>query len=99
MRLKIDIFSAAIGLALIHFIRTDLINEVADDIAQVQGVQHADAEIDRELQAGFAGPDVDGAWRDIWLVFLFLADFRDAIRWKNPHCFCSRYQAERGWKS
>jgi hypothetical protein len=44
----------AISFALGHFIRTNLINEIVDDVAHLQGVQHSEAKIDRELQSRFA---------------------------------------------
>ena len=42
----------AVGLALIHLVRPNLINEVVDHVAEVQRVQHPEAEINRELQPG-----------------------------------------------
>ena len=43
-----------IGLALVHFKWTDLVNQVVNHIAKVHGIQHAEAEIDRELETGLA---------------------------------------------
>ena len=41
----------AVRLARIHLERTDLVDDVVHHVAGVQGVQHAQAEIDGELQA------------------------------------------------
>jgi hypothetical protein len=49
----------AIGLALVHFVRTNLVDEIVDDIAQVHRIQHAEAEIDREFQSRLAGGSLD----------------------------------------
>ena len=43
-----------IGFALVHFVGADLINQVVEHIAQVHGIQHAEPEIDGELQPRLA---------------------------------------------
>ena len=48
-----------IGLALVHFEGADLIDQVVDDVAQMHGVEHAEAEVDGELQARLAGRGLD----------------------------------------
>src|SRR5580704_15353312 len=42
----------AISFALLYFVGTNLIDQVVKDIAQVHGIQHAESEIDGELQPG-----------------------------------------------
>ncbi len=49
----------AIRLALVHFERTNLVDQVVDHIAQMHGIQHAEAEVDSELQPGLAGSRLD----------------------------------------
>src|SRR5581483_6068710 len=44
-----------VRLALFHFIGTDAIDHLVHDVAEIERVEHAAAEIDGELQAGFAG--------------------------------------------
>ena len=44
----------SIGLALVHFVGANLIDQVVDDIAEVHGVEHAETKVDRELQPGLA---------------------------------------------
>ena len=50
----------ALSLALLHFERTNLVDQVVAHIAQVQGVQHAESEVNGELQAGIVGCGLDG---------------------------------------
>ena len=49
----------AVGLALVHFERTDLVDQLVDHVAQVQRIQHAHAEIDGELQPWLAAGGLD----------------------------------------
>ena len=49
----------AIGLAFIGFEGTDLVDQIVDHIAEVHGVQHAEAEVNRELQSWLAGSGFD----------------------------------------
>ena len=49
----------AVGLALVRFVGADLVDQVVDDVAQVHGIQHAEAEIDGELQSGLARGGLD----------------------------------------
>ena len=49
----------AIRLALFHFERTNLVDEVVDHVAQVHGVQHAESEVDGELQSRLARRGLD----------------------------------------
>ena len=49
----------AVGFALIHFVRTDLIDQVVEHIAQMHGVEHAEAEINGELQSRLARGGLD----------------------------------------
>src|SRR5262249_48778977 len=49
----------SVGLALVHFERTDLVDELVEDVAEVQGIEHAHAEIDGELEAGLAAGCLD----------------------------------------
>ena len=49
----------AIGFALVHFKGTNLVNQIVEHVAQVHGVQHAESEIDRELQSGLARRRLD----------------------------------------
>lgn len=44
----------AIGLAPVHLIGTDLVHQFVDDVAEVQRIEHAHSEIDRELQPRLA---------------------------------------------
>src|SRR5262249_25154898 len=48
-----------VGLALVHFERTDLVDELVEDVAEVKGVQHAHAEIDAKLEARLAAGGLD----------------------------------------
>src|SRR5580692_2407396 len=48
-----------VGLALIDFEWPNLVNHVVEHVTQVHGVQHAKAEVDRELQSRFAGGGLD----------------------------------------
>src|ERR1700722_2658337 len=45
----------AISFALVHLERTNLINHVVDYIAEMHGIQHPEAEVNCEFQAGLAG--------------------------------------------
>src|SRR5207302_5087625 len=49
----------SVGLALVHLERADLIDEFVDDVAEIEGVQHAHAEIDRKLKAGLTACGLD----------------------------------------
>ena len=49
----------AIGVALVRFIGTNLVDEVVDNIAEVHGIEHAKSEIDGELQAGLSRSGLD----------------------------------------
>ena len=49
----------AIRLAGVRLERTNLINQVIDHVAQVHGVEHAEAEVNRELQARLARSGLD----------------------------------------
>src|SRR5437868_3490140 len=44
----------AIRFAFVHFKRTNLINEIVDHVTQMHGVQHSEAEVDREFQSWFS---------------------------------------------
>jgi hypothetical protein len=44
----------AFGLALVHFKRTNLVNQIVEHIAHMHGVQHAKSEVDREFQSRLA---------------------------------------------
>ena len=43
----------AVGFARVHFVRADLIGNVVDDVADVQGVQDVEEEVEVHFQAGF----------------------------------------------
>ena len=49
----------AIGFALLHFKRANLVDKIVEDVAHVHRIEHAEAEIDRELQARLAGRGLD----------------------------------------
>jgi hypothetical protein len=49
----------AIGLAFVHLIRANLVDQIVYYVAHMHGVQHAEAEVDRELQAGLARSGLD----------------------------------------
>src|ERR1017187_4005391 len=40
--------------ALLDFVRTDTVDHLVHDVAEVEGIEHAHAEVHRELQPGFA---------------------------------------------
>ncbi len=44
----------AVGLALFHLIRTDAVDHLVHDVAEIERIEHAHAEVDRELQSSFA---------------------------------------------
>jgi hypothetical protein len=48
------IVERAIGLALLHLVWAKLVADIVQDVAEVQGVECAEAEIDGELQPGLA---------------------------------------------
>ena len=49
----------AVGLAFVGFEGANLIDQVVDDVAHVHGVEHAEAEVDGELESWFAGSGLD----------------------------------------
>ena len=51
---SIDDCQDFIRLAFFHFIGTDAVNHLVHDVAQIERVEHAHAEVDGELQAGFS---------------------------------------------
>src|SRR5260370_7625044 len=48
-----------IGVALLHFKWTNLVDQVVEHVAQVHGVQHAESKVDRELQSRLARGRLD----------------------------------------
>src|ERR1022692_4366567 len=44
-----------IRLAFLDFVGTNAVDHLVHDVAQVEGIEHAHAEVHRELQPGFAG--------------------------------------------
>ena len=44
-----------VGFAFVHFKGANLVDQIVDDIAKMHGVQHPEAEVNCEFQAGFAG--------------------------------------------
>src|ERR1700730_1616376 len=49
----------ALSLALVHFERTNLVDQVVEHIPEVHGVQHAESEVNRELKSWLARGRLD----------------------------------------
>src|SRR6266567_6875401 len=49
----------ALRLALLYFERTNLVDQVVEYVAQMHGIEHAESEVDRELQPGLARGGLD----------------------------------------
>ena len=54
-----DSLNDAVGFALVHLEGTDLVDELIDHVTEIESIQHAHAEVDGELQSGFAARGLD----------------------------------------
>src|SRR3979490_1334991 len=48
-----------LSFAFVYFERTDLVDEVVEHVPEVHGVQHAESEVNRELQSRLPGGCLD----------------------------------------
>ena len=53
------VLERAIGLAVLHLVRANLVADIVQDVTEVQRVERAQAEIDRELQPCLARRRID----------------------------------------
>ena len=61
-----------IRLAFLDFVRTNAVDHLVHDVAEVKGIEHAHAEVHRELQPGFAGGG-------LYAVILLKEQYSEAI--------------------